>query len=378
MKKHSKVGSAVFGTAVSSMDGKPRELVIGLDLGDRKSQWACLDKETGVKLGAGSVSTTAKAMREQFSGLPKSRIAIEVGSHSRWVSGILKGECGHEVVVANPRNVKLIAQSKRKSDKVDAETLARLARADVQLLAPIQHRSAAAQADLAVVKARQLLVETRTSLINSVRGMVKSFGERILKCSSESFCKHAAPEIPAELLPALGLVLGAIEELNERIYRYDLDLKQMAANQYPIEFARLNQVEGVGPVTALAYILTLEDPGRFAKSRQVGSFLGMTPRQSDSGESRPQLRITKAGDMYLRQLLVNCAHYILGPHGKDSALRRWGLRLCARGGGNAKKRAVVAVARKLAVLLHRLWVGGARYEPLRGCPPATATQPAAA
>jgi transposase len=276
-------------------------------------------------------------------------------------------ECGHEVIVANPRNVKLITQSKRKSDKVDAETLARLARADVQLLAPIRHRGREAQADLAVVKARHTLVEVRTGLVNSVRGLVKSFGERISKCSPESFCEQARPAIPADLMPAVAPLLEMIDELNDKIYRYDRDIEQMAADKYPIEYARMDQVNGVGAVTTVAFILTVEDPARFAKSRQVGSFVGLTPRQSDSGESHPQLRITKAGDMYLRQLLVNCAHYILGPFGKDSALRRWGLKLCERGGANAKKRAIVAVARKLAVLLHRLWVSGETYEPLRGC-----------
>jgi len=114
-----------------------------------------------------------------------------------------------------------------------------------------------------------------------------------------------------------------------------------------------------------SYVLTLDDPKRFRRSRDVGGFLGLRPKQRDSGQSQPQLRITKEGDPYLRKLLVQGAHYILGWRGPDTDLRRWGLKLAARGGKNAKKRAVVAVARKLAVLLHRIWVSGENYEPLR-------------
>ena len=136
-----------------------------------------------------------------------------------------------------------------------------------------------------------------------------------------------------------------------------------ACGRYP-ETQWLLQVQGVGPVTALAYVLTLEEPTRFEKSRTVGAFLGLTPRRDQSGQSDKQLPITKAGNTYLRQLLVNCAHYIMGPFAQDSDLRRYGERIASRGGKNAKKRAVVAVARKLAVLLHRLWQDQSTYQPL--------------
>ena len=118
-------------------------------------------------------------------------------------------------------------------------------------------------------------------------------------------------------------------------------------------------------MTALAYLLTLEEPGRFEQSRSVGAYVGLTPRRDQSGQTDKQLRITQCGDGYLRQLLVTSSHYILGPFGPDSDLRRYGLRIAERGGKNAKKRAVVAVARKLAVLLHHLWKTGVDYEPLR-------------
>jgi len=155
-----------------------------------------------------------------------------------------------------------------------------------------------------------------------------------------------------------------IDELSERIDEYDQVLEHVAEKRYP-QTALLTQISGVGTLSAITFVLTIEDPHRFARSRDVGSYLGLRPKQQDSGDRSPQLRITKAGDQYLRKMLVSCAHYIIGPFGPDTDLRRWGLKLCERGGKNAKKRAVVAVARKLAVLLHRLWVTGEVYQPLR-------------
>jgi transposase len=170
--------------------------------------------------------------------------------------------------------------------------------------------------------------------------------------------------LSAGLREALEPLLREVESLNEGIQEYDRRIAKMAKEEYP-ETALLKQVKGVGDLIATAYVLTVEDPHRFRKSRDAGCFVGLQPGRRNSGESEPQMRISKEGDEYLRTLLVQGAHYILGPFGEDSDLRRWGLKLSARGGKNAKKRAVVAVARKLAVLLHRLWVSGEVYEPLR-------------
>ena len=216
-----------------------------------------------------------------------------------------------------------------------------------------------------------MLVESRTQLINAVRGISKAFGERLAKCSSEAFPGKRAEQIPAAIRGAVAPLLETIDHLNEQIRYYDQMEEQIARQRYP-KYWLLEQVDGVGVHTALSYMLTIGDPGRFEKSRMVGCFLGMRPKKKDSGSSQPQLGITKAGDEYLRKTLVNCAHYILGVHGKDSDLRRFGQRICARGGKNAKKRAVIAVARKLSVLLHRLWVSGEVYEPLRNSQERTA------
>jgi transposase len=266
--------------------------------------------------------------------------------------------------VAHARNVRLIGESSRKDDQFDARTLARLARIDPGLLGPVRHRSAKAQIHLTVIRARAVLVSSRTALVNAARGLTKSYGQRLRKCGTEQINRESTNGISEELRDVLEPLLREIESLNERIAEYDRRIEHIAKEVYP-HVAVLKQIKGVGPLIALTFILTLDDPNRFRRSRDVGCFLGLRPGRRNSGMSEPQLHISKEGDRYLRTLLVQGAHYILGPFGQDSDLRRWGLRLAERGGKNAKKRAVVAVARKLAVLLHKLWVSGEVYEPLR-------------
>lgn len=334
---------------------------LGLDLGDKYSFY-CLLGSDGEVVQEGRVRTTPDALRTFFSSMDACRVAIEAGTHSPWVSRLVK-QAGHEVLVANPRKLRMIYQNENKTDKVDAQYLARIARMDPALLSPLQHRGAAAQADLAMIRSRNALVEARTKLINHVRGSVKSVGGRLEKCSSHVFARKVQNSLPTELRTALEPLLSTIQGLTGQIDQMDREVAKLA-EKYPAA-EKLQQVDGVGPLTSVSYVLTLEDPQRFKKSRSVGCYLGLRPRSQESGNSSPQLRITKAGDVYLRKLLVGCAHYILGPFGPDTDLRRWGLKLAQRGGKNAKKRAIVAVARKLAVLLHRLWVSDKPYEPLR-------------
>ena len=290
-------------------------------------------------------------------------MAIEVGTHSPWVSRLLKS-FGHEVIVANARQVQLISDSSRKNDRMDAQMLARLARVDPQLLRPVQHRSERAQEHLMVIRVRAALVEARTMLVNAARGLTKATGERLPSCDADQMGVERMESLPAGLQNSLRPLLEEVESLTEKIQALDQQIEQIARTEYP-ETDLLRQVSGVGPLIALTFVLTVEDRERFQKSRDVGCYVGLRPKQSDSGESEPQLRITKEGDLYLRKLLVQGAHCIMGRRGPDTDLKRWGLKLCARGGKNAKKRAVVAVARKLAILLHRLWVTGEVYEPLR-------------
>src|ERR1700731_4342122 len=338
------------------------KLTIGLDLGDRTSHYCILD-EAGNVILEGNLLTTSNGIRQAFIRIPRCRIALETGTHSPWVSRQL-AQMGHEVIVAHARNVRLIGESSRKDDRLDARMLARLARLDPGLLSPVQHRSAEAQIHLTVIRARAALVGTRTALVNAARGLTKSYGQRLNKCGTEQMNRDSSKGLSQELREALDPLLREIESLNERIAEYNGRIEQIAKEVHP-EVARLKQVKGVGTLIALTYVLTLDDPHRFRRSRDAGCFLGLRPGRRNSGNSEPQLHISKEGDRYLRTLLVQGAHYILGPFGQDSDLRRWGLKLAERGGKNAKKRAVVAVARKLAVLLHKLWVSGEVYEPLR-------------
>jgi transposase len=341
---------------------KDQQLTIGLDLGDRFSHY-CILNESGEVIGEHHLATTPKGIDEVFHRIPRSRIALETSTHSPWVSRQL-ARWGHEVIVAHARSVRLIGDSSRKDDQFDARTLARLARIDPGLLGPVQHRSAQAQIHLTVIRARAALVGARTALVNAARGLAKSYGERLPKCGTQQVRRDLAVGLSVELRAALEPLLAEIESLSQRIAAYDRRIEQIAKEVYP-QVALLKQVKGVGTLIALTYVLTLDDPQRFRRSRDAGCFVGLRPGRRNSGMSQPQLHISKEGDVYLRTMLVQGAHYILGPFGEDSDLRRWGLKLAERGGKNAKKRAVVAVARKLAVLLHKLWVSGEVYEPLR-------------
>lgn len=334
--------------------------VIGMDLGDRRIQFCVLD-ESGEIVQEGRLTCTEKSLRKTFGAWEPALFAIEAGGHSPWVDRLLK-DLGHRVLVGQARKLRAIYTNERKSDLRDAEMLARIARMDPKLLHPIQHRGKQAQAHLALVKARATAVETRTKLINHIRSTVKSFGSRLPATSAPAFHRKVRQDIPQELLPALEPLLITVGNMTQTIRDYDKQIEVLCEEAYP-ETKVLQSVTGVGSITSLAFVLTLEDPSRFVDSRDVPAYLGLVPRRDQSGNVDRQLRITKAGDGYLRRLLVGCAQYILGPFAADSRLRQWGLEIAARGGKNAKRRAVVAVARKLAVILHRLWETGMPYEP---------------
>jgi transposase len=347
-------------TVTSETASHPAGQTVGVDLGDRYSQVCVLDAGGSV-VQETRFATTPQACELFFRGLKHARVAIEVGTHSRWVERLVK-RCGHEVFVANPRQVRLISHSSRKSDCADAERLARLARSDPHLLAPIHHRSESTHQDLALIRSRDALVQIRTALVNHVRGTLKSFSVRGVSCSTDGFVERIASQIPQALKPALEPVLETLRDLKTRIAGYQKEIERVASQRHPV-VQSLSEIVGVGTLTALAFALVLEDPRRFTRSRDVPAYLGLVPRKHQSGERDPQMRISKTGDTLVRRLLVSAGHYILGPFGKDCELRRFGLALADRGGKTGKKRAVVAVARKLAVVMHRLWVTGEVYDP---------------
>ncbi|MEZ5988480.1 MAG: IS110 family transposase [Planctomycetota bacterium] len=331
-----------------------------MDVGDRTTHY-CLLRDREV-VGRGHFPTTGKGLDRALQAHAGSRVILEAGSQSPWMSRHLLG-LGFVVHVADPRRVQLIAKDPRKTDRRDAELLARLEHGMPELLGRVHHRSEQAQADLAMIRARDQVVRARASLVQCVRGLTKSFGLRLPSASTKGFGKKVRGLVPQILLPAVEPLLDQIVALSATIRTYDRCIGKAAEERYP-EAAVLQQVHGVGPLTSMAFALTIEEPTRFDDSRRVGSWVGLCPRSQASGDKAPELGISKSGDGYLRRLLVQCAQYILGPFGKDGDLRRFGLRLAARGGRSAKKRAVTAVARKLAVLLHRLWRHGLSYDPL--------------
>jgi len=332
---------------------------VGIDLGDEFSQFCVLDAEAEV-IEEGKIRTTEAAFRGRFGSLEPCLTVMEVGTHSPWVSRLLEG-LGHDCLVANP--AVLHRKGRKKSDRIDAEKLARRGRSDREDLEPVRHAGAEIQADMAIVQTRRSLVEARTKLINRARGLVKSYGERLPKCDADYFAGKVVAFVPQALMPAVEPLLQVIGVLTTQIKSQDKQIEVLARRKYGEATKQLLQVGGVGELTALAYALTIRDPERFHKSRQVGPYLGLARKQDQSGEMDIEHGISKAGNVYLRVLLIQSAHYVLA-RGPDTDLKRWGLRL-AQGGKRAKRRAVVAVARKLAVLLHHLWLTGQEYEPLR-------------
>ncbi len=347
------------------------QLTIGLDLGDRTSQY-CILNAAGEVIQRDKVATTKADLRRTFELAGRVRIVMEAGTHSPWVSRCLM-KLGHEVIVANPRKVGLITGTRRKNDRIDAEKLARLGRVDPRLLSPIVHRGEQAQEDLAQIRVRHELVELRTAAINSARGMVKSFGYRLGHCDADQMGPAQAAELPAGWKRCIEPLLEIAAQLTAQIKAAEQRIHEIAT-RYP-EIQLVTAIHGVGELTALTFLLTLDEVGRFGKSREVGPYLGLAPGQSQSGDSDPQQRITKEGDRMVRWILVQSAHTILRYGAPDSDLRRWGLEKLEqekkkRGKAGkkspGKKKVLVAVARKLGVLMHHLLATGEVYDPLYG------------
>jgi transposase len=350
-------------TLVSTTAVVSNGFILGLDLGDRKHQ-VCVLNQAGDIVHEGALLNTRPALAKLLVDYPHAIVAMEAGTHSPWISRFLT-ELGAQVMVANPRKLHAITRHERKCDRRDAQMLARLARVDPALLHPIAHGTAQAQHDLLGLKLRDALVRTRVNLINTVRFTLKSLGYPVRNPSSESFHQRVLQEIPAECAPVIQPLLNVLAQVTAEIKTLERTLVQHSRTHHPAT-QRLQQIPGVGPLTALGFVLKVGDPARFGRSRDVGAYLGLCPRRDQSGGTDKQLRISKCGDGLLRRLLVSGAHYILGPFGPACALRQYGQRLTGTGSAREKKRAVIAVARKLAVLLLSLWKHQTDYEPQRG------------
>ena len=341
-------------------------VVAGIDLGSKRSEICWLDA-AGEVVERRRIATRAVELEKAFGAQPAMQVVIESGGQSNWVRRRLAA-LGHTVIVADARRLKLIWETHSKDDKRDARLLAEIALRWPELLNPVEPRSLASEQGRALLRSREAVVQARAKLINSVRGQVKSFEDPLPKMSAEAFAHKAGPALPAPLRETLDPLLLAIAQLSAQLEVYDKRVLELCEGPYAAATRRLRSVRGVGPVTALAFVLELDnDAGRLASSRAAGALAGLRPSRQDSGESQPELGITKVGNTMLRKLLVQCAQYILSRHGEDSALRRWGLGLAASKGGKRGKRcAVVATARKLAVLLHTLWRKDEDYDPRYG------------
>lgn len=338
-----------------------RQMVIALDLGSKKTQ-VCVRRD-GKILEELEIRTSVPRFRSFFECRPRCRVVMEVGKHSPWASWLL-ADLGFRAFVADARRIPTQMRGPHKNDRNDARMLAVLLERGEDLLREVRHRSRKTFEHLSVLRSRDELVRLRTALANSIQGFGATHGLEIPSVSTSSYRTKVLPAIPPELLPALSPMIETMDQLTRSIRELETTLETIAREEYPMT-QLFRQIKGVGPITSLAFALIVEDPGRFARNRSVGAYLGLVPRQHQSGSSRPQLGITRAGDPLMRRLLVQCAHHILGRFGEDSDLRRFGQALMTRGGKNGKKRAVTAVARKLSVLLLALWKTGEVYEPLR-------------
>lgn len=330
---------------------------VGCDLGDKTSTLCLLD-DAGQVVRRSEVETARAPLVSFFRALPRTQVVMEVGSHSPWVSAAVEA-VGHRAIVINSHQFKLLTQSRRKSDVNDAELLARAARADLQLVRPIQHRSESTRSQLAVLRTRDLLVRTRAKLVNHVRGMLKSYGVKCPKGSPPSFATRVKDFVPSELKPALEPILEQLESLTSQLKKLDAQLEDSAAGDVTV--ARLRSIPRVGILTALTFKLVIENAKRFKRSRDVGAYLGLTPAQHQSGESDPRLGISKSGDMMMRRLLVQCAQQLLFKNAPDCSLSRAGKLLVKQ--GKPRNVAAIAIARKLAALMHLLWVREQDFKP---------------
>ncbi len=350
--------------------------VAGVDIGDKRSYVRLVGLD-GELLEEVKVATNPAAIEKYFRSWPRLRVVLETGGQTNWIRRLIAG-LGHEVFVADARQLRLISQSYAKNDRNDAYWLAELGRTNTNLLAPVEPRGQQVEQHRSWLQGRETLVGARTKLINSLRGIAKSHGIRFGPCGMTKWAAAVRQECPAVLQTILKPMARAIAALTREINELDRRLDKLGKEQYRVT-QLLQTVDGVGPLTSLAYVLELNnDVGRVKRSRQMGAVVGCRPKQRDSGESSPELGITKAGNPMLRRLLVQCSQRILGPFGVDSDLRRWGLSLAARGKKRAKRRAVVAAARKLAVLLHAMWRKNEAWQPFPNGEPAAATAASAA
>ena len=337
---------------MNNLSRASEKIYFGLDVSQKTIEIFAVMGEDGISMG--KISNDRNSLEEFFDKIhaPAKAItvALETGTHSAWISRCLEKR-GHEVIVAHARDLAFIYKDSKKSDRIDAEKLARMARADKRLLHPVMLMDRKRQEALLAIKARDLLVKNRTCIINAMRGYLRSFGIEDSEYSHDTI-NQLYSTLPKEIRLNLRGLFTALTAMNNCIKDYDRRIAKMA-QEYP-ETQTLQQIKGVGPLIALTFALVIGDPKRFT-SRECSSYTGLAPKRDQSGEVDKQLGITKCGNNLLRRLLVQGAQYIMGPFGEDCNLRDFGNRIAQRGGSIARKKAKVAVARKLAIIMLALW-----------------------
>ena len=337
---------------MNNVSQKQEKIYFGLDISQKTIEIFALKGEKEASFG--KIPNTPKSLNEFFDKVPAASqtitVALETGTHSAWISRQLEAR-GYEVIVAHARDLAFIYKGDKKSDRIDAEKLARMARADKKLLHPVKVIDKKRQEDLLAIKARDLLVKHRTGIINTIRGLVRSIGIDDSAYSTETI-NEIYSELPQKIQDNLRGLFSMLTAANKCIKEYDRQIKKIA-KEYP-ETETFQQIKGVGPLIALSFALIIRDPHRFS-AEECSSYVGLVPKRDQSGEVDKQLGISKCGNKLLRRLLVQGAQYIMGPFGEDSDLKDFGTRISQRGGSIARKKAKVAVARKLAVTMLALW-----------------------
>jgi len=328
----------------------------GMDL----HQWhtdVCVLGDDGVVQERARFLTNRERLERFFRGRKPMRVVMEAGGSSPWVARLVES-CGHEVLVCNPRNVRVIAESTLKTDERDAETLARLARLDEGVLGSVRPRSEEAQQLRNELKVRGALVETRTKLINTTRGILRAMGYVVHGGSSRKFTGRVRQmELPDELARTVMPLLSQIDSVSEEIGRCEEKLQERVKEMPEVRL--LEEIPGVGPIVALYFVASVDDPDRYLSPRNVASFFGLRPVMRSSGKRSYYGRITRHGDPEMRRLLIQAAHALMRSNTR-CRLQDWARDLEARKG---KAKAMVALARKLAVLMVRLWRAGEVFEP---------------
>ena len=332
----------------------------GMDVHKKYSR-VCELNEDGDILEEAKFPTTKQALQRRFGNREPMQIVLETGTESAWIAQSLENQ-GHEVIVAHARRIDLITDNDNKNDRNDAEMLARLGRSDLDLLTETHVRGKGAQRIRAMLKARTGLVQSRTKLANQIRGLVRQAGYTLRSGPPEKLEQIIGEsDIPEALLVSVMPLAESVTALTERIDRLSSKLKKIARQIDTVD--QLKEIDGVGWQTALCFVVTIENPGRFSSSKKVGAYFGLVPEVQNSGNEDSDTNhtgsITKNGDSMMRYLLVQAAQAMMRSK-TDSELKQFAKRIEAK---KTNQIAAVACARKLAVVMHTLWKTGREYEP---------------